>query len=147
MKIQDVMTRNPESVTPETDLTDCARKMKSLDVGVMPVLEGDRPVGIITDRDIVIRGIADGHNPRDIQVRDCMTGEVATCFLDDDVQQAARLMQQKQIRRLLVLDRNNQKLAGIVSLGDLATDVKLRGIPEKTLERISQPSEPRRKVA
>jgi CBS domain-containing protein len=145
MQIQEVMSTNPETIDPNSTLLDCARKMKENDVGMMPVVEGNIPIGIITDRDIVIRGIAAGLNPQQTKVSDCMSREVRVCFLDDDIQQAAKLMQQKQIRRLLVLDRDDQQLVGVVSLGDLAIQVHQKQISEKTLERVSQPSETRRK--
>ncbi len=146
MKLKEIMTPQVETVNSDASLQDVAQKMKALDVGVIPVMDEDRVSGIVTDRDIVIRVIAEGTNPWDARVSDCMTAQVEACFQDDDINKAAELMQRKRIRRLVVLDRDTNRLVGIVSLGDLAT-VKGGRLTERTLEKISEPSEPRRKVA
>ncbi len=147
MKLQDVMTGNPESVSADASITDVARKMKSRNVGAIPVVEGTKPIGIITDRDIVIRGIAEGRQLSELHARDCMSTDLVFCSPEDDVKNAAKEMQKKQIRRVLVVDRNDHRLLGIVSLGDLAVemDKKLAG---NTIEKVSEPAAPRnRKVA
>jgi len=147
MLLRDVMTINVEVVHPDAPLQEAAEKMKSLDVGPIPVCDGQRLVGMITDRDITIRATAAGLDPRTARVRDVMTPDVVYCFEDQDVSEAARIMQEQQIRRLVVLDQNKD-LVGIVSLGDLATypsesDMSDDEISE-TLASVSDPSEPER---
>jgi len=141
MQVKDVMTRNAECVRPDSSLQEAARKMKSLDVGPLPVCgEQDKLVGMLTDRDIVVRAVAEGLDARTAKVRDAMSEGVSYCFEDDDVQAAARQMQEKQIRRLVVLNRD-KRLVGIVSLGDLAVQSGGdRHVAGKTLERVSQPA-------
>src|SRR5450432_825682 len=121
MKIKDVMTRGVEVVRPDATLQEAAAKMKSLDVGPVPVCENDRVLGIITDRDIVVRAVAEGRDARTTRVEDVMTREVFSCGEEDDVKDAAKTMKQRQIRRLVVLTAD-KRLAGIVSLGDIAVD-------------------------
>jgi len=139
-KIKDVMTRDVEVVTPEDTLRSAAEKMRALNVGPLPVCEGDRLAGFITDRDIVVRGIAMGHDPNVSKVRDAMTNDVEYCFEDDSIDDAAKKMRTEQIRRLLVVNRDKQ-LVGIVALGDIAQEISDRKAGE-TLEEISEPSTP-----
>lgn len=123
MKVKEVMTREVEFIQPNDSLQTAAQKMRDRDVGFLPVYEGDELVGVVTDRDIVIRGIVSGLNPGAIVGRELATAPVIHCFDDQDVEDAARLMRQNQIRRLIVLGRNNNQLVGVVSLGDLAGTV------------------------
>ncbi len=140
MKVRDVMTRGAECVGPDDNLQQAARKMKDLDVGPLPVCDNDRLAGMLTDRDIVVRCIAEGRDPRSTTVRDAMTEGVCYCFEDDDVEDAARQMREKQIRRLVVLNRD-RRLVGVVSLGDLAVEAGgVSDIAGKTLEAVSQPT-------
>jgi CBS domain-containing protein len=143
MLVKDVMTRGAECVSPTTTLADAATRMKELDVGPLPVCENDRLVGIITDRDITVRATAEAFPPRLGQVRDVMTPDVVYCFEDQDVQEAAGLMQQHQIRRLVVLNRD-KRLVGIVSLGDLAVETGDDQLAGRTLEQVSEPAMPHR---
>jgi len=138
MQVRDVMTSHAECIRPEATLQEAARRMKELDVGSLPVCDHDRLAGLITDRDIAVRSVAEGHDPKSDAVRDTMTPGVVYCFEDQDVTEAADLMQDNQIRRLPVLNRD-KRLVGIVSLGDLAlsADEKLSG---RTLEAISEPA-------
>ena len=140
MKIKDVMTRGVECVRPETTLQEAAAKMKSLNVGPLPVCEGDRAVGIVTDRDIVIRAIADGRDARTTTVKDVMTSGVVSVGENDDVTAAARLMKDRQIRRVVVLGEG-QKVVGIVSLGDIAVDAHDDKMSGDVLEKVSQDTE------
>jgi len=136
------MTRNVEFIRSSSTLQEAAAKMKSLDVGPLPVCHNGSLVGMITDRDITVRATAEGEPPTVIRVRDIMTPEVISCHEDDDVVEAANLMEQKKVRRLVVLDRND-KIVGIVSLGDLAVstgDVQTAGV---TLGGLSEPSVPK----
>ena len=119
MKVREVMTKGAQCVTPEQSLQDAARMMKDLDVGPLPVCDRDRLAGMITDRDITVRAVADGRDPKATRVRDVMTPGINYVFKDDDVSEAARLMKEKQVRRLAVLD-HDKRLVGIVSLGDIA---------------------------
>ena len=139
MKIKEVMTRAVETVRPDQSIQEAAAKMKSLDVGPMPVTEGDRLVGMITDRDIVIRAVADGRDARTTKVRDAMTTDVVSCREDDDVKDAAKKMKDRQIRRLVVVD-GAQKVCGIVSLGDIAVDTHNDKMSGDVLEQVSRPS-------
>ena len=139
MKIKEVMTRAVETVRPDQSIQEAAAKMKSLDVGPMPVTDGDRLVGMLTDRDIVIRAVADGRDARTTKVRDAMTSDVACCKEDDDVKDAAKTMKDRQIRRLVVVD-SAQKVCGIVSLGDIAVDTHNDRMSGDVLEQVSRPS-------
>jgi len=141
MKVQEVMTHSVVVIDPDSTLDDAAKKMQELDIGVLPVIENSHLVGMLTDRDITVRSVGAGHDPRHCKVRDAMTPETIFCFEDQDLTEAAHLMKQKQVRRLLVLDHDKQ-LAGIVSLGDLATaagDLQLAGA---ALQAVSEPPTP-----
>ena len=144
MQVREVMTKGAECVGPDDTLQAAARKMKALDVGPLPVCgENDRLVGMLTDRDIVVRAVAEGHDPRTAKVRDAMTEGVTYCYEDDAVADAASLMSEKQIRRLVVLNRD-KRLVGIVSLGDLAVETGGdRQVAGKALEGVSQPAAPK----
>jgi CBS domain-containing protein len=143
MQLKDIMTADPVSIRPEATLQEAARRMRDLDVGPLPVIGDDqRLVGIITDRDITVRAIADGKDPM-TTVREAMTGEVIYGFEDQDVHEAARTMQERQIRRLLVLNRD-KRLVGIVSLGDLAVKTGDRQKAGELLQNIAEPAIPHR---
>jgi len=139
MKVSEVMTRKAEVVRPDTTVQEAAERMRQLDVGPLPVCDGDRLVGMVTDRDITVRSTAEGWDPFTTPVRDVMTPETFYCFEDQDVTEAARIMNEHQVRRLLVLNRD-KRLAGIVSLGDLAVETGDRQTAGKTLEAVSQPA-------
>lgn len=119
MRVADAMTRNVRVADPEQTIREAALAMKELDAGVLPVGENDRLVGMVTDRDIAIRAVAEGLDP-DTPVREVMSSEVKYCFEDEDTAQVCRNMADQQIRRLPVVDRQ-KRLVGILSLGDLAT--------------------------
>ena len=142
MKIRDVMTRTAQLANPDDTLCDAAKMMKECDCGVLPVAEGDRLVGMITDRDIAIRGIADGKGP-DAKVGEAMTQEVMYCFDDEDIQHVCQNMAEIQVRRLPVVNRDKQ-LVGIVSLSDLA---KKEANAAKALRGIARPSEQHNQAA
>src|SRR6185503_20213254 len=139
MQLKEVMTRDVEMVRPESTLVEAARKMRDLNVGPIRVCNDDEIVGMITDRDIATRAVAEGYDPTNTQVRDVMTPELLYCFEDQEVSDAARLMQQRQVRRLVVLNRNRE-LAGIVSLGDLAVETGNEQLAGATLEQVSADS-------
>ncbi len=121
MMIREVMTHNVEFVSPDETLQDAALKMKELGVGTLPVCAHAGVVGVLTDRDIAIRAVAEARSAQTTRVRDVMSGELICCYEDQEVEVAANLMRSKQIRRVLVLDRD-KRLVGIVSLGDLALE-------------------------
>ncbi|HEY8503403.1 MAG TPA: CBS domain-containing protein [Gemmataceae bacterium] len=143
MQVSDVMTRGVECIPPDATLQEAAALMKELDVGPLPVCDNDRLAGMLTDRDIVLRAVAEGRDPRQTRVRDAMTRDIVYCFEDQDVREAVRLMEERQIRRLAVLDRG-KRLVGIVSLGDLAVRAGDDALSGQALEQISEPAMPRR---
>lgn len=134
-KISEVMTRDAKVVDPNDTIQNAAKLMKECDCGVLPVGEGDRLVGMITDRDIAVRCIADGKGPNS-KVRDAMTQEVKYCFEDEDMSHVCTNMSEIQVRRLPVVDRN-KRLVGIVSLSDL---VRQSAGTAKALHGIARPS-------
>lgn len=140
MRIADVMTRDVAAIAPETTLKEAAERMRALDVGAIPVVRDGKPVGIITDRDLAIRGVADGA-PADTTVGELMSDEIVYVREGDYVEDAAEVMQARQVRRLLVVDDNDQ-LCGIVSLGDLALRGDSDELSEETLEDVSWPGHP-----
>lgn len=142
MKISEIMTSDFEMIDSTKSLTDAAREMKSLNVGALPVRDGTTLIGIVTDRDIVIRGLAQGQNPDTTQVKDIVSPEVVYCFDDDSVEDAVRLMEDHQVRRLIVCDHDRTPV-GIVSLGDLAVKTEDEGLYGEALERISEPAHSR----
>ena len=143
MQVSQILTREVETIRPDTTVREAAQRMRSMDVGSLPVCDGRQLLGMVTDRDITIRITAEGRDPANTPVLEAMTPDVAYVFEDQDVQEAARIMQDRQIRRLPILDRD-KRLVGIVSLGDLAVDTDdTRGAGE-TLERISEPAKPER---
>ena len=134
-KVGEIMTRSVAVVQQDDTLQHAAQKMKSLNIGSLPVCDGDAMVGVVTDRDVTVRGVAAGMIPQEARVSEVMTAEVHWCSESDSVQQAMELMGEAQVRRLAVLDEN-RKIVGVVSLGDLATrqsaqtDATLREISE-----------------
>jgi CBS domain-containing protein len=137
MKIRDVMTRSVELVNPDTSLQEAARKMRETDTGFLPVGENDRLVGTLTDRDITIRAVAEGRDPRSAKVRDAMSDELVYVFEDAETAEAADLMAQRQIRRLPVLNQD-KRLVGVVSLGDLATRTPDDDVVGQTVQDVSK---------
>ena len=143
MQIKDIMTRNIEVIRPDTLLKDAAKKMKTFNVGLLPVCDGEQLVGVLSDRDITIRSAAIGLEPRKTRAGEVMTAEVIYCFDDQDIEEATKLMEKKQIRRLPVLGRDKQ-LVGLVSLGDVAVRTGNQELAGKTVKQISEPAEPNR---
>ncbi|HEY0153202.1 MAG TPA: CBS domain-containing protein [Longimicrobium sp.] len=147
MRAADIMTENPEVVTPDATLADAARKMRDLDVGIIPVVESEqnrRLRGVITDRDITIRAVAEGRDATSTRVSDVMTSGVETCNKNDSVQDVLQLMEREQVRRVPITDREG-RLVGIIAQADVATDLDSelgsRRVAD-TLERISEPGQP-----
>lgn len=135
MKVNQCMTSDVATVSPDDTIERAAQIMGSVDAGVLPVANGERLVGMITDRDMAIRGMAEGKGP-EAKVRDCMSSEVRWCFEDDDVADCLETMAGEQIRRIPVLSRA-KRLVGIVSLGDL-TEAARPQAAGRTLSAISR---------
>ena len=136
MKVSEVMTREVQTVQPDQPVQEAANFMLTEDAGSMPVTDGDRLIGMITDRDIAVRGVAKGLGPN-TPVRKLMTDELITARIDDDVEDVASKMSEAQVRRLPVVDQN-ERLCGIVSLGDLARESDGECAHE-ALEGVTQP--------
>jgi CBS domain-containing protein len=135
MKVREIMTPNVECIGPDTGAIDLAQKMKTLDVGFLAVCEGDRLIGTVTDRDIVIRGIASGSDIKTVTARDVMTPDAFWCSEDDNVKDVAQKMRDKGVRRMLILNEG-KRLAGVVSIGDISqVEEKESG---KTLKDITE---------
>ena len=137
MRISDVMTREVATVRPDQTAREAATFMLNADAGSIPVTEGDRLIGMITDRDIAVRGIAKGHGP-DTPVRDIMTSGIVCARTSDSVEDVASKMSEAQVRRLPVID-DSEKLVGIVSLGDLSRETDGE-TAHHALEGVSAPS-------
>jgi CBS domain-containing protein len=135
MKVREIMTTNVECIAPQTSVVDLAQKMKSLDVGFLAICENDRLVGTVTDRDIVIRGIATGRDVNTCTASDIMSHDVYWCYEEDNVKDVAERMRDKEVRRMLLLNKE-KRLVGVVSLGDISkVEEKESG---KTLKDITE---------
>lgn len=143
MKIREIMTKQVETVSPDTPLKEAARMMRDADIGFLPVGENDRLVGTLTDRDIAVRAVADGKDPNSARVRDAMSPGTAFVFEDQDSSEAATIMSEKQIRRLPVMNRD-KRLVGVVAIGDLATRTTDDDVVGQTVEDLSQPGRSKR---
>lgn len=140
MKIKDIMTKNVASLNSNDTVERAAQLMKEHDVGAIPVCSEEKIIGVITDRDIAIRTVAGGENATQQTVRNAMTSTPVVAKPDMDVREAARIMKERQIRRLPVIENGN--LVGMVSLGDFAVEEKLDDCAEKALCGISEPCSP-----
>jgi CBS domain-containing protein len=141
-KVADVMTQRPRAVTPRTPLNEVAEVMEAEDVGVVPIVEGDRLVGIVTDRDIVVRAVAKGKDPRGMPVSEVSTRELLTVSPDDDLSDALKLMAQYQVRRVAVTAEDD-RLVGVVSQADVALQGKDRATGQVVEDISRQPQGPR----
>ena len=123
MKIKEIMTRTVEVIHPNDTLQNAAEKMRNHNVGFLPVYNGGELIGVLTDRDIVVRAMAKGADPRTMLSWEMITSPAIYCFEDQSVDDAIDLMHDNQIRRLVILNRTTKQLAGVISLGDLAINV------------------------
>ncbi|HVI34362.1 CBS domain-containing protein [Phenylobacterium sp.] len=137
MRISEIMSRDVKVARPQDTIQDVARRMVEIDAGVMPVCDGDRLQGMVTDRDIVVRAVSEGRSFQ-TPVSEVMTPDVECCYEDDDIGEAADRMAELQVRRLAVVDRD-KRLVGIVALGDIARQAKDKTTGQ-TLEEISEPN-------
>ncbi|MFO7784375.1 MAG: CBS domain-containing protein [Thermodesulfobacteriota bacterium] len=142
MKVHEVMTPNIKFVHPDDSIQKAAEKMKDINIGALPVTAGDEVVGIMTDRDIVIRSTAQGLDPEKHKVVEVVTQSIISVNEEDDIKTVADLMEDKQIRRVLVKNKEG-KVTGIVSLGDLAVNIKTK-LAGEILKEVSEPAEPAR---
>ncbi|MBC7454283.1 MAG: CBS domain-containing protein [Massilia sp.] len=140
--IQDVMTQDVQFVSPEDSVRRAAQMMDEFNVGAIPVCDGDKLVGMITDRDITVRSTAAGQAPESTRVGDVMSTDVRTCNASQSVDDVLSQMGDVQIRRVPVVDQQSHKMIGIVSLGDMA--IKHSSGIDHALSEISSPSEPDR---
>lgn len=141
MKAQDIMSRDPVCVTPDTLLNEAARLMDDSDVGMLPVVDGDgstRLVGLITDRDITIRHVAKGHDGSTCTVREAMSDDVTTCRADADVQDVMKTMGKEQIRRVPIVD-DREMLVGVIAQADIVRRLDDAVASDRTIQQISKP--------
>lgn len=149
MKLSEIMTRDVAILQPDDSLQFAAKKMRDRDIGFLPVCDGETLIGVLSDRDIIIRALAEGMDPNIMLGRDLMTAPAIYCYDDQEVSEAARIMEQNQIRRLVILSREDERLVGVISLGDLArteTPDRSGQILQKVSEPVS-PEEPETKEA
>jgi CBS domain-containing protein len=139
MLVNEIMTRGVQCGHPDITIQQAAKMMSDLDVGLLPICgDSDRLEGMVSDRDIAIRAVAEARDARTTRVSDIMTRQVVYCFEDDDVSEAVNIMSARQIRRLVVLDRN-RRLAGILSLADVAVKTQDQELAGVAVEAVSEP--------
>lgn len=136
MKVREKMSKSVGYVKPTNTVVEAAQVMQKLNVGSVPVFDQNKVVGVVTDRDIVVRNVAHGKVPQDTKVQDVMTSQVTTVTPDMDVEEVSKIMAQQQIRRVPVVENN--QLVGILSLGDIATDYRFDTEASEALTEISK---------
>jgi CBS domain-containing protein len=136
MKVSEAMTRDVKVLSPDSTICEAAKLMAEIDAGAVPIGENDRLIGMLTDRDIAVRAVAEGKSA-DTKIRDVMSNEVLYCFDDQDVSEVARNMGDEQVRRLPVVNRD-KRLVGIVSIGDLARESRA-AVAGKAMAEIAKP--------
>ena len=139
MKLSEIMTREVAILQPDDSLQFAAKKMRELNIGFLPVCDGEELIGVISDRDIIIRALAEGMDVSIMLGRDMMTVPPIYCFDDQDVSESAKIMEENQIRRLVIMSRDDKRLVGVVSLGDLARN-ESTDRSGKVLQKISEPN-------
>jgi len=143
MNVKEIMTQGIEMIQPSDTLVQAAKKMEALNVGILPVKEENKIVGVVTDRDIVLRALAKNKQAETTRVKDVMSSRISRCSAADSVEDAARIMKENKVRRLIVLDNENRPI-GIVTLGDIAAKAKSEQLAGETLDAVSQPCGPAR---
>ena len=141
-KVREHMTDRPRCVTPETPVSEAAELMASEDVGSLPILDGDELIGVVTDRDIVVRAVAKRKNPQGMPVREVASTELVTVGPEEDLSEALKLMARYQVRRLPVVDEDNH-LVGVLAQADVAAGAKEKAVGEMVEEISEAPSGPR----
>jgi CBS domain-containing protein len=137
MKTQEIMTRKVQLAEPTLPIAKAAQKMRDLNIGFLPVCENDRLIGTLTDRDITIQSVAQGRDPRLASVREIMSQQVFYCYEDDDIEHAAEHMKEREVRRLVILNRE-KRLVGVLSLGDIARASGEQQLAGETLGQIAE---------
>jgi CBS domain-containing protein len=137
MKIHEIMTKNVESIQSTLPIAKAAEKMRDLDIGFLPILENDKLTGAITDRDITVRSVAQGRDPRLATVREIMTQDIFYCYEDEDVEHVAEYMRENEVRRIVILNRE-MEIVGVVSLGDIARTSGEEELAGETLGDIAE---------
>lgn len=137
MKVSELMTKNPATAMPSSGLSEVAKMMRDCDCGAIPIVENDKVVGVITDRDITIRVIADNKNPQDVKVGDVMSKQIVTARVGDDVREVANMMEKHKVRRVPVVDEQG-KCVGIVSQADIALNTNDRTTGD-LVQKVSEP--------
>lgn len=135
MQVRDAMHAGVTWVGPETSINELARKMRDEDIGAIPIGENDRLIGMVTDRDIALRGLADGHDVESLTARDVMSSPIVYCRTDEDIGDAIRIMEDKSIRRLPVIDEN-KRMVGMLALGDIG-DCAPRDMSAEVMQAVS----------
>jgi CBS domain-containing protein len=120
MQIKELMTKDVDWIGPDTALSDAAKRMRDDDIGALPVGENDKLIGMLTDRDIVVRVLSEDKDFRDARVRDAMSDKLLYCYDDQEIESVAANMGDQQVRRMPVIDRDGKRLVGMISLGDIA---------------------------
>ena len=141
-KVHEVMTDRPRVVTPETPVSEAAQLMKNDDIGSLPILDGEQLAGMLTDRDIVIRAVAEGKDPRGMPVREVASRELVTVNADEELSRALQLMASQQVRPLPVVD-DDGRLVGILAQADVAVEAKEKDVGEMVEEISKSPTGPR----
>ena len=137
MKVQQIMSKSVHCVEPTTPIAKAAEKMRDLDIGFLAICENGRLIGTVTDRDITIRSVAQGRDPRLAPVQEIMSPSVFYCYEEDDIEHVAQYMQEKEVRRMLILNRQ-KNLVGIVSIGDIARASGEKQLAGETLGEIAE---------
>ena len=141
-KVREHMTDRPRCVTPETPVSEAAKLMASDDVGSLPILDGDELIGVVTDRDIVVRAVAKRKNPQGMPVSEVASTELVTVGPEEDLSEALKLMARYQVRRLPVVDEDN-RLVGVLAQADVAAGAREKAVGEMVEEISEAPSGPR----
>lgn len=144
MKLSEIMSSDLAVIQPDDSLQFAAKKMRDRNVGFLPVCDGETLLGVLSDRDIIIRALAEGMDAAVMLSRDLMTTPAISCFDDQDVSEAGKIMADNQIRRLVVLSRDDQRLVGVISLGDLARN-DTTDLSGQVLQKVSAPDIPQPK--
>lgn len=133
MQAREIMSSNIRMIPSSTTLKAAAELMRQADVGVLPISEDGQIIGMLSDRDITVRGVAEGADPASTPASDIMSRDVVSCFEDQDVNEVAKLMEEKKVRRLLVVNRKNEAI-GLVSIDDLAMHADTRALADEVAE-------------
>jgi len=137
MEVREIMSRNVECISPSATLQEAASRMRTRDIGFLPVCQGDQVIGTLTDRDAMIRAIAQGMDPTKTTAKEIMSRDVFFSFEDQDIEDVAEYMSERQVRRMIILDRD-KKLVGVVSLGDVAKTDGEEKVSAQALRQISE---------